>query len=198
MRNGSDAADRTEGTKGEIMVEVGQDWIVIPGERVGRITAGSSGEDIRRDYGEDSLLLDADLATGAGLIPFGDPASMLDLTWRDRAKQIGIVEVQAAYGRFRWRTRSGFEHGLSVDDAERIAGTLTIDSGGRVTSAENSSELGVTLFVTFKPTGGGASSLPNAILTRYGQGPSWKSSDMSMAPLNKLLSLTEMRIRLTE
>jgi hypothetical protein len=51
-----------------------QDWTIEPGRRVGTIVATSSAAELRREFGAHALMIDADLASGTALIPWGDPS----------------------------------------------------------------------------------------------------------------------------
>jgi hypothetical protein len=139
------------------------EWLIRPGESVGSILASSTADDLRRAFGDDALLIDPDLATGTGLIPRDDPGSMLDITWRDPKRRVGVASVRAAYGKFQWRTYHGLHHGMPLAEVARTnGGELLVGKGGEVVGpAGQLAELGRTLFLTFK---GAPSSSPEAMV----------------------------------
>jgi hypothetical protein len=158
---------------------------------VGLVTATSTEAELKKAY---ELLRDADLASGTGLIPHGDPGSMLDVTWCKGGK--GVCEVRAAYGLFKWKTRDGIARNMTLAEHEKLnGGPVMIDSGGEVNAGGGKlAELGKTLFLTFKPSG--ASGLHEDILKRYLMGPAWKSNDREMGPLAARMRLVELRVLL--
>ncbi|MBL8922834.1 MAG: hypothetical protein JNJ54_28555 [Myxococcaceae bacterium] len=173
----------------------GVDWELVPGERVGPITAATTDADLRRLYGPDSLVLDDDLPGGAILIPHQDPGSALHLTWCDRARKAGVCEVGIRSGRFQWRTAQGLTHGVSVDDVARLHGRpLRIEGGGGVEKPTGALPgLGTTLFLVFKPELRGPTPAP-AVLRRSFVGPGWESTDVTMAAYTATLKLRELRV----
>lgn len=175
----------------------GVDWEIVPGERVGPITAATTDADLRRLFGADALVLDDELPGGAILIPHQDPGSALHLTWCDRARKAGVCEVGIQSGRFRWRTAQGLTHGLSVEDVVKLHGRpLRIEGGGAVDKPAGALPgLGTTLFLTFKPDVRGREPAP-AVLRRSFIGPAWESSDVAMAGYTATLKLRELRVLL--
>lgn len=175
--------------------DAGVDWEVVPGERVGPITASSTEADLRRLFGADSLFFDDDLPGGAILIPRQDPASALHLTWCDRDTKAGVCEVSLQSGRFKWRTSTGVKHGLSVEELVALHGrTVRLEGGGLVRQPPGRvAGLGTTLFLTFKPDLQ-RPLLEEALLRRSLVGPAWDSADVKMAAYTATLRLEELRV----
>lgn len=175
----------------------GVDWEIVPGERVGPITAATTEAELLRLFGPDSLFFDDDLPGGAILIPHQDPASALHLTWCDRQRRAGVCEVGLQSGRFQWRTGSGLKHGLSVEDVVALHGrTVRLEAGGVVRQpAGRLTGLGTTLFLTFKPDSQ-QPPVEKLVLRRSFVGPAWDSSEVAMAPYTATLRLKELRVLL--
>lgn len=173
----------------------GVDWEVVPGERVGPITASTTEAELRARFGADSVFFDEDLPGGAILIPQGDPGSALHLTWCDKEKKAGVCEVSLQSGRFQWRTATGVKHGLTVEELVTLHGRpVRLEAGGLVRQPPGRVVgLGTTLFLTFKPDLQ-QPMLGEALLRRSLVGPAWDSSDVKMAAYTATLRLKELRV----
>lgn len=176
-------------------VDGGVDWVLVPGERVGPITASTTEGELRRLFGDDSLIFDDDLPGGVILVPQHDPGSALHLTWCDRQRKAGVCEVSLRSGRFQWKTLTGVTHGLSVEQLVTLHGrTVRLEAGGVVRQPPGRvAGLGTTLFLTFKPDLQ-RPILEEALLRRALEGPSWESSDVTMAAYTATLRLRELRL----
>jgi len=105
---------------------VTNDWLIVPGERLGPITASSTRADLDRFFGKASVK-DEPVDTGEGPEPAtvifpGVPATTLAIVWRDDR----IAEVEVCFGyRIRsckWHTTEGVSLGTSVEKLEALNG----------------------------------------------------------------------------
>jgi hypothetical protein len=135
-----------------------QDSTIIPGKRVGLITAYSSLETLRAIYGSASVRscqLDAaegELIAGAKLFEGTDRA--LEIIWAEDGVEKRISDIRIL-GKA-WKFANGLKLGLSVPEVEKINGQafrvsgFEWDYGGYATFPEGKLSGGVTL--RFRPT----------------------------------------------
>ena len=121
------------------------DWTIVPGERVGPITASTSRADLARFFPKDAIAndqieLDEGMLQPVTLVYRKIPSQTLAISWKDgRAKQVFICFGRRR-GPCRWETRNGIGAGARLSDLERMNGKpFTIagfgwDYGGNVIS----------------------------------------------------------------
>ncbi len=107
------------------------DWTVVPGVRVGPITASSSAQDLRKAFG-DSAVADKDIDVGEGVTEPGTdiyektPEKRLAVLWADPATRKHpskvIICYQLLQGECAWRTSDGIGMNTSLKDLERRNG----------------------------------------------------------------------------
>lgn len=120
------------------------DWLIVPGSRVGPITATTTRSDLDSLFGRENVRdHDIDLAEGplpAAVVFEDDPAASLGITWeKEHPSQIYIC-FKAGEGPCKWRTASGIRLGLPLRELERLNGRsfqlagFGFDGQGMVTS----------------------------------------------------------------
>jgi hypothetical protein len=107
------------------------DWIVVPGVRVGPITASSSEADLRTAFG-DAGVHAKDIDVGEGVTEPGTdiygaiPAKQLAVLWADPATRKHPSRVMICYaqlqGECAWRTADGIGMKTTLKDLERRNG----------------------------------------------------------------------------
>jgi hypothetical protein len=108
------------------------DWLIVPGERVGPITARSTEASLRAAFGNDAVVQSAihiDAATTAPGVEIyrGRPGESIAVLWprKDRTLRWPL-QVIPCYGpagaECRWKTVTGVRTGLSVADLEKLNG----------------------------------------------------------------------------
>lgn len=100
-------------------------WIIVPGERVGAITAATSEEDLVRLFGADHVVrrpLDSGDSVGrAGTIVLGRTLDALEILWHDD-RYLRPERVIVGGGKTRWRTREGLTIGTTLAELTRLNG----------------------------------------------------------------------------
>ena len=102
------------------------DWLIVPGQRVGPITASTTRAQLDALFGKENVR-DGSYAGGeipeAATVVFGsEPGSALAVTWdRERPAAIHLC-VDSQTGPCRWRTASGIRIGLPVRELEKLNG----------------------------------------------------------------------------
>jgi len=102
------------------------DWLVVPGLRVGPITATTTRADLDTLFGKENV---SDGSFGNGDVPeaatvvFGnDPSAALAVTWdREHASTVHIC-FGTETGPCRWRTASGIRIGLPLAELHKLNG----------------------------------------------------------------------------
>ena len=122
------------------------DWLIVPGVRVGPITARSSESGLRRYFGWENVAItqvdigEGDTVTGTVIFPT-EGAKTLEITWKDRDAGKYPDRVVIHGERSLWRTRQGITLGISLTQIEALnGGPVTIagfgwDYGGTVIDA---------------------------------------------------------------
>ena len=117
------------------------DWLIVPGQRVGPVTAATSRADLDAIFGKENVQernLDAsDVPEAATAVYPSDASAALAITWdRERPAAIRICFATQT-GPCRWRTSSGIYIGTSIRELNTLNGKsfqLTGYGGdGRVT-----------------------------------------------------------------
>jgi hypothetical protein len=120
------------------------DWLIVPGRRVGPITAATTRADLDSLFGKENVSDgggDSSEVPEAATIIFGsDTSAALAVTWdKERPSTIHICFATQT-GPCRWHTASGIRVGLPMEELQKINGKpfqLTgygVDEPGTVTS----------------------------------------------------------------
>ena len=120
------------------------DWLIVPGQRVGPITAATSRADLDTLFGKDNVRdssLDISEGPEAATVVFGsDTSAALAITWdKERVSTIHICFATQT-GPCRWRTASGIRIGLPLIELQKLNGKsfqfagFGFDGQGSVTS----------------------------------------------------------------
>lgn len=124
-------------------------WLIIPGERVGPITAKTSEAELNAMYKGEVVTTKVDLgegetATGTVLFP-KDPARNLSIMWKDAASKARPQEVRINSARSIWKIQPGVGMGTTLKELEKINGRpfkiygFEWDRGGAICSWEGGS-----------------------------------------------------------
>ena len=100
------------------------DWLIVPGQRVGPITASTTRAELDAMFGKQNVQernLDISQGPEAATVVFGDDASVaLAITWdRERPSTIHIC-FGTQTGPCRWRTAGGIRIGLPIRELEKL------------------------------------------------------------------------------
>lgn len=100
------------------------DWLIVPGQRVGPITAATTRADLDAMFGKENVQernLDISEGPEAATVVFGqDPSAALAITWdREHVSTIHIC-FGTQTGPCRWRTASGIRIGLPIQELQRL------------------------------------------------------------------------------
>jgi hypothetical protein len=118
-------------------------WQIIPGTRVGAITAKTTLAGLERLYGKSNVrekkidVGEGEQAPGAVVFP-DDPARRLEIVWKEGGKTPAAVRVRGT--RSRWKTPQGITLGTSLKELEKLNGKpfrlygFSWDYGGLVES----------------------------------------------------------------
>jgi hypothetical protein len=123
------------------------DWQILPGKRVGKITASSSESDLRKMYGPGNVSeIEVDQGEGEtekGTVLFPkEPKKSLQIIWKDKGKKRSPERIQWTGESSVWQTKSGITLGSSLQEIEKWNGKpfklagFGWDYGGTVTSWE--------------------------------------------------------------
>lgn len=118
------------------------DFLIVPGERVGRVTKDSTEKALVAIYGKDRVKphfveLGEGMACRGTKVLF-DNGESLEISWRDDKAKTGVVSINVV-GR-RWKTREGVHFGIRLKALEKINGRpfslagFEFDYAGTVTS----------------------------------------------------------------
>jgi hypothetical protein len=100
------------------------DWLIVPGQRVGPITASTTRADLDAMFGKENVQernLDISEGPESATVVFGNDASAaLSITWdRERPSTIHICFATQT-GPCRWRTAAGIRIGLPIRELEKL------------------------------------------------------------------------------
>ena len=120
------------------------DWLIVPGQRVGPITAATTRADLDTLFGTDNVhdgSFDSSEVPEAATVVFGnDTSAALAVTWdKERASTIHIC-FGTQSGPCRWRTASGIRIGLPLMELQKLNGKpfqlagYGFDGQGEITS----------------------------------------------------------------
>jgi hypothetical protein len=114
-----------------------QDFTVVPGERVGPITAHTTRSDLAKSFpagavADDEIELDEGMLQSATLVYRGDPSQTLAISWTAAGtpKQV-FVCWGLRRGACRWETPNGIRFGTRLSELETLnGGAFTIAGFG--------------------------------------------------------------------
>ena len=187
------------------------DWLIVPGQRVGPITASTTRADLDAMFGKENVQernLEISEGPESATVVFGqDPSAALAITWdRERPSTIHIC-FGTQTGPCRWRTAGGIRIGLPIRELEKLnekAFQLTGFGGepqGTVTSwrkgqlEEDPAACGhliVRLTPTAELTGTLSKSEASLLKQLQGEKP-YSSNYLPMLELNPVVSALEMQ-----
>jgi hypothetical protein len=107
------------------------DWTIIPGVRVGPVTANFSEHDLRTAFGDQSVTEGSvpgaeGEPTDATLVYKDDPARSLAIIWKDPDKKVNPDTImfctELTKGTCRWHTASGITLGTTLQELEKQNG----------------------------------------------------------------------------
>ena len=188
------------------------DWLIVPGQRVGPITAATSRADLDTLFGKDNVRdssLDISEGPEAATVVFGsDTSAALAITWdKERVSTIHICFATQT-GPCRWRTASGIRIGLPLIELQKLNGKsfqfagFGFDGQGSVTSWRHGAleedptacrHLLVRLSPAAEVEGRSMSKQESSSLkTLQGDKP-YSSSTLSLLDLNPVVSALELQ-----
>lgn len=150
------------------------DWLIVPGVRVGPITASTAPDDLVRIFGarnitEDSIFF-GDIEFPGLTIKEGRPEDSLAIAWpQEGEKKISFISpCYYAKQSCRWHTADGISYGTTVKALERLngrpfefagfdwdyGGVIRSWKGGKLESLEKTSCLTVGFGFDISPDGG--------------------------------------------
>jgi hypothetical protein len=102
------------------------DWLIVPGHRVGPITAATTRADLDSLFGKENVREQgpdtSDLPEPATVAYGNDPSGALAVTWnKERASTIHVC-FATHMGPCKWRTASGIRIGLPLRELEKLNG----------------------------------------------------------------------------
>jgi hypothetical protein len=149
-----------------------QDWLIVPGVRIGPVTASTSEADLRKIFGA-SAIVDKAIYVGEDVETPGTvineknaPGKSLGIVWKGpksrRVPDLILICWASGKGNCAWRTASGIGMGTTLKDLERLNGrAFTLagfawDREGMVTSWEGGKLAGLTkgLLLRLRPRDG--------------------------------------------
>jgi hypothetical protein len=108
------------------------DWLIVPGERVGPVTARSTEDDLQAAFGSASMVratiqIDKTTAAPGVEISRGRPGESLAIVWPRKERGLWwpllVIPCYGSTGaECKWRTAAGVRVGLSVAELEKLNG----------------------------------------------------------------------------
>jgi hypothetical protein len=102
------------------------DWLIVPGQRVGPITASTTRADLNRVFGKENVedrSLDVNEGPEAATVVFGnDTSAALAITWDKEHPSTIHICFGTQTGPCRWRTASGIRIGLPLMELQKLNG----------------------------------------------------------------------------
>jgi|SRR5580700_429110 hypothetical protein len=100
------------------------DWLIVPGQRVGPITAATTRADLDTLFGKENVrdggFENSDLPEAATVVLGNDTSAALAITWdKEHASNIHIC-FGTQTGPCRWRTASGIRIGLPLAELQKL------------------------------------------------------------------------------
>lgn len=102
------------------------DWLIVPGQRVGPITAAMTHADLDSLFGKDNVrdqdINIGDLQVAATAVYGNDPSAALAVTWDKERPSTIYICFGAQAGPCKWRTATGVRIGLPWRELEKLNG----------------------------------------------------------------------------
>ena len=101
------------------------DWLVVPGSRVGPITAATTRAELDTLFGKENVQdgsYQAEDVEAATIVFGSDSSAALAVTWNNERVSYVYVCFQTKTGPCRWRTASGIRIGLPIRELQRLNG----------------------------------------------------------------------------
>ena len=109
------------------MAATTEEWLIVPGERVGSITATSSEADLIAAYGAENVqdtefyLGEGETEIGTGLF-LGDESKTVRILWEDPENKSRPVSVELSGYKSIWKTADGISLGTPLTKVQAING----------------------------------------------------------------------------
>lgn len=188
------------------------DWLIVPGQRVGPISATTTRAQLDELFGSDKVhdgtLAGGDVPEAATIVLGEDPGAALAVTWdRERPATIRICFASPT-GPCKWRTSSGIRIGLPLRELERLNGKSFQLAGfasageGTVTSWRHGElepdpaacgQLEVKLTPLAKLEDRPLSKSESDLIKQLGGDKAYSSSYLPLLELNPIVSALEFR-----
>lgn len=101
------------------------DWLIVPGSRVGPITAATTRADLDTLFGKENVRdgsYQGEELEAATIVLGSDGSAALAVTWNNERVSYLYICFQTKTGPCRWRTASGIRIGLPLRELERLNG----------------------------------------------------------------------------
>jgi len=110
------------------------DWTIVPGVRVGPITATTSEKDLIKLYGAKNIShQEIDLGEGvtaSGTVLFAkNPEKRIKIVWRDQNSRSQTKSVFLSGAKSKWKTDDGVSLGMSLKTLEKMNGRPFVLAG---------------------------------------------------------------------
>ncbi len=188
------------------------DWLIVPGERVGPITRATTRAELDELFGKENVrdgsLDRSDLPEAATIVLGSDSSAALAITWdRERPATIHIC-FGTQSGPCRWRTASGIRIGLPLFELQKLNGKAFqlmgygFDGEGTVTSWRHGSldedpaacgHLVVRLTPAAEVQGSPLSKQESNLLKQTRGDKPYSSSSFAMQELSPIVSALEFQ-----
>jgi hypothetical protein len=188
------------------------DWLIVPGQRVGPISATTTRAQLDELFGTDKVhdgtFTGGDVPEAATIVLGEDPGAGLAVTWdRERPATIRICFASPT-GPCKWRTSSGIRIGLPMRELERLNGKSFQLAGfastgeGTVTSWRHGElepdpaacgHLDVKLTPLAKLEDRPLSKSESDLIKQLGSDKAYSSTFLPLVELNPIVSVLEFR-----
>jgi hypothetical protein len=188
------------------------DWLIVPGQRVGPITRETTRADLDELFGKENVrdgsLDRSDLPEAATIVMGSDTSAALAITWdKERPATIHIC-FGTQSGPCRWRTASGIRIGLPLEELQKLNGKAFQLMGygfgdeGTVTSWRHGSleedpaacgHLAVRLTPAAEVEGNGLSKQESKLLKQLHGDKPYSSSSFPVQELSPVVSALEFQ-----
>lgn len=121
-----------------LLAQTTHDWVIVPGTRVGPITAAITPDDLRRVFPRDSVQdeeieLDEGMLQPATLVYKKNSSETLAISWNGKGSQAHPKQIFVCFGRrrglCRWEVFGGIKIGTRLSELEKMNGKPFTVSG---------------------------------------------------------------------
>ena len=186
------------------------DWIIVPGERVGRITAATTATDLISVYGatnvrnEEVYLGEGFSEMGTGLY-LSDESKTLRILWQDPEEKARPASIQITGATSVWKTEAGITLGTPLTKVQELNGKpfklfgFEWDYGGTLSDGNNGNIKGLAhedpekgflpayLSLTFQPDYEGKPDFPQEKMRQVSGDTEFSSDHPVMQELDPLV-----------